>query len=39
MSGIKLPASAIPEWATAVPEDAWKSLLDQRIRDKITSTK
>lgn len=37
MSGFKLPASAIPEWAQVVPEENWKSLLDQRIRDKIGS--
>lgn len=39
MRGFQLPASAIPDWAQVVPEENWKSLLDQRIRDKIIPNK
>lgn len=35
MSTIKLPASAIPDWAQVIPEENWKTLLDSKIKDKI----
>ncbi|XP_035916633.1 male-enhanced antigen 1 isoform X4 [Anopheles stephensi] len=34
MAGIKLPTTAVPEWARGVPEEEWKENLLQRIRQR-----
>lgn len=34
MAGFSLPASSIPLWATAVPEEEWKTQLVERLRKK-----
>lgn len=34
MATIKLPNTAIPNWAKDVPEESWKNDLLQRIRDR-----
>lgn len=36
MATIKLPNTAIPNWAKDVPEESWKNDLLQRIRDRRT---
>ncbi|KAJ8890826.1 hypothetical protein PR048_010335 [Dryococelus australis] len=33
MSGVTLPASAIPEWAASVPEDQWRQQIMDRIQE------
>ena len=38
MKGIKLPESAVPSWASLVPEERWKSLLDSKIKGKPNSS-
>uniref|UniRef100_A0A4Y0BN60 Male-enhanced antigen 1 n=1 Tax=Anopheles funestus TaxID=62324 RepID=A0A4Y0BN60_ANOFN len=34
MAGIKLPTTAVPDWARGVPEEEWKENLLQRIRQR-----
>lgn len=34
MAGIKLPTTAIPEWAQGIPEEKWKEDLLEKIRKK-----
>ncbi|XP_053672623.1 uncharacterized protein LOC128722954 isoform X2 [Anopheles nili] len=34
MAGIKLPTTAVPDWAHGVPEEEWKENLLQRIRQR-----
>jgi len=33
MAGITLPASAIPEWASSIPEEQWKQHLINRLQN------